>query len=186
MPYACNYGRAKHSDSTDVPAITTGHCATVATIALTIDQCCESTGLDFHKSTIAVFGAGGMLGRLAVEYLLNTVPPRKLILIELPGLVNALRKRYPAGLHSTSCEIEVAQFDRDSTLPSFDGAVLATNQTAPYLTEEHLRRAKFWIDDTHPRAVSCEVEEKIQGETLYVECYLRGPAGLDVLSLIHI
>jgi hypothetical protein len=64
-------------------------------------------------------------------------------------------------------------------LPDFDGAILASSTSVPYLSVADLKRARFWIDDSHPRAASVEAELACRGHTLYIECFARGPAGLD-------
>ena len=181
MPYASNYGRAKlEMVEGGNPAITTGHCATVAAIEMTMQKCCLHCNVDYEGADIGIFGAAGMLGSLLTEYLLNVAPPKKLLLFELPKTMESLKKcisKYPKPLRS---RVKVIEFRGQEGLPIVDGAILATNQTSPYLSENHLRSAKFWIDDTHPRATSIETERNTQGQTLYVECYLRGPDGLDV------
>ena len=69
--------------------------------------------------------------------------------------------------------------DKNKSLPDFDGAVLVSNNTVPFLAAEHLRKAKFWIDDSHPRAASVEAEQATRKETLYIECYASAPDGVD-------
>ena len=64
-------------------------------------------------------------------------------------------------------------------MPEFDGAVLVSNNTVPFLNANNLRRAKFWIDDSHPRAASIEAEKATRNETLYVECYASAPEGVN-------
>ena len=174
MPYACSYGTKKPATS---PGLTTGHAATAATMEMMIHRCCGETGINYESSTIAIFGANGSLGRLMVDLLLDH-PPRKLVLVEREAVMTALERRTRE--YETQTEIELSSYNSFKTLPHFDGALMVTNQTTPFLTREQLTQAKFWIDDSHPRACSVELEQELHGTTLYVECYLRGPNDLDV------
>lgn len=60
----------------------------------------------------------------------------------------------------------------------FDIGIVATSSTSPWLGVDVLALAPIWIDDSHPRAASIEVEAAIASSTLYLECFLRGPHGL--------
>lgn len=179
-PYACNYGALPRH--TKPPHITTGHAATAAMLKDWAIHCCTELDLDFGKSRLALFGAAGRLGTTVAKYLLYKDAPKELILIDLPDKVNLLTAQAKELLASDllgKSRVSVHTFSPDTPLPQFDGAILASSTSVPYLTASDLRRAQFWIDDSHPRAASVEAELASRDETLYIECFARGPAGLD-------
>ncbi len=179
-PYACNYGALPRQ--TKPPHITTGHAATAAMLKDWAIHCCNELDLEFGKTKLALFGAAGRLGTTVAKYLLYKETPTELVLIDLPDKVNLLadqaRELMAADLLGRT-KVSVHTFSPDTPLPQFDGAILASSTSVPYLTAADLKRARFWIDDSHPRAASVEAELASRGHTLYIECFARGPAGLD-------
>ncbi|WP_167049627.1 MULTISPECIES: hypothetical protein [Burkholderiaceae] len=179
-PYACNYGALPRPIKP--PHITTGHAATAAMLKDWAMHCCDQLDLEFGKTKLALFGAAGRLGTTVAKYLLYKDAPRELILIDLPDKMNLLidqaRELLASDLLGKS-KVSVHTFSPDTQLPAFDGAILASSTSVPYLTAADLKRAQFWIDDSHPRAASVEAELASRGHTLYIECFARGPAGLD-------
>ncbi|CAH2918488.1 MAG: FIG00467485: hypothetical protein [uncultured Paraburkholderia sp.] len=160
-PYACNYGALPRQIKP--PHITTGHAATAAMLKDWAIHCSNELDLEFGKTKLALFGAAGRLGTTVAKYLLYKEAPRELMAADLLG-------------HT---KVSVHTFSPDRPLPQFDGAILASSTSVPYLTAADLKRARFWIDDSHPRAASVEAELASRGHTLYIECLARGPAGLD-------
>lgn len=179
-PYACNYGALPRQ--TKPPHITTGHAATAAMLKDWAMHCCNELDLEFGNTKLALFGAAGRLGTTVAKYLLYKEAPKELVLIDLPDKVNLLadqaRELMAADLLGRT-KVSVHTFSPDTALPQFDGAILASSTSVPYLTASDLKRARFWIDDSHPRAASVEAELASRGHTLYIECFARGPAGLD-------
>jgi predicted amino acid dehydrogenase len=179
-PYACNYGALPRP--TKPPHITTGHAATAAMLKDWAIHCCNELDQDFGKTKLALFGAAGRLGTTVAKYLLYKDAPKELILIDLPDKVNLLKEQANELLAAEllgRTRISVHTFSPNTPLPQFDGAILASSTSVPYLTASDLRRAQFWIDDSHPRAASVEAELASRGQTLYIECFARGPAGLN-------
>lgn len=179
-PYACNYGALPRPIKP--PYITTGHAATAAMLKDWATHCCERLGLEFGNTRLALFGAAGRLGTTVAKYLLYKDAPKELVLIDLPDKIALLTDQANELLASDllgKSRVSVHTFSPDTPLPQFDGAILASSTSVPYLTADDLRRAQFWIDDSHPRAASVEAELASRGETLYIECFARGPAGLD-------
>lgn len=179
-PYACNYGALARPSST--PSITTGHAATAAMLKEWAIHCCNEFALELGQAKLALFGAAGRLGTTVAKYLCYKHAPAELVLIDLPDKLNLL-KQQAADLQRDNLygklKISVHTFDPKVPLPSFDGVILTSSTSTPYLTAEDLRRAKFWIDDSHPRAASVAAELASRNDTLYIECFARGPAGLD-------
>lgn len=179
-PYACNYGKLPRP--TDDPYITTGHAATAAMLKKWAIYACQQTDLEFSNIKLAVFGAAGRLGKAVSRYIGYGALPREIILIDLPDKLNLL-KELAAEIQTQNpqqkLKVSVLGLDTAKPLPKFDGAVLVSNNTVPYLNADNLRKARFWIDDSHPRAASLEAEEATRQDTLYIECYVSGPAGLD-------
>ncbi|MFD1559686.1 hypothetical protein ACFSHT_29285 [Paraburkholderia silviterrae] len=179
-PYACNYGALPRP--TRPPHITTGHAATAAMLKDWAMHCCNEVGLEFGNTKLALFGAAGRLGTTVAKYVLYKDAPRELVLIDLPDKLNLLREQASELLAADllgRVKVSVHTFSPDTPLPQFDGAILASSTSVPYLTAADLKRAQFWIDDSHPRAASVEAELASRGETLYIECFARGPAGLN-------
>lgn len=179
-PYACNYGMLARP--VKPPHITTGHAATAAMLKDWAIHCCNEVGLEFGKTKLALFGAAGRLGTTVARYVLYKEAPRELVLIDLPDKLNLLKEQasqlQSADLPGRS-NITIHTFSPETPLPQFDGAILASSTSVPYLTASDLERAQFWIDDSHPRAASIEAELASRGKTLYIECFVRGPEGLD-------
>jgi predicted amino acid dehydrogenase len=179
-PYICNYGKLDRPFK--IPYITTGHAATAAALKKWAILACERTQLEFSDIRLAIFGAAGRLGKAVSRYIAHGRLPREIILIDLPNNINLLKKlAAEIRQHNGYMNIKVSTHGivKEKPLPSFDGAILVSNNTVPYLTAEDLRKAHFWIDDSHPRAASIEAEESARHETLYIECYLSGPDGLN-------
>ena len=179
-PYACNYGALPRP--VKPPHITTGHAATAAMLKDWAMHCCDQLDLELGNTKLALFGAAGRLGTTVAKYLLYKDAPKELVLIDLPDKINLLIDQAKELLASDllgKSKVSVHTFSPDTPLPDFDGAILASSTSVPYLTAADLKRAQFWIDDSHPRAASVEAELASRGQTLYIECFARGPAGLD-------
>ncbi|MBB5468917.1 putative amino acid dehydrogenase [Paraburkholderia sp. CI2] len=179
-PYACNYGALPRP--VKPPHITTGHAATAAMLKDWAIHCCEQLDLELGNTKLALFGAAGRLGKTVAKYLLYKDAPKELVLIDLPDKINLLIDQANELLASDllgKSKVSVHTFSPDTPLPDFDGAILASSTSVPYLSAADLKRAQFWIDDSHPRAASVEAELASRGHTLYIECFARGPAGLD-------
>ncbi|MGB1290347.1 MAG: hypothetical protein ACPG5F_04930 [Porticoccaceae bacterium] len=177
-PYACNYGKMPRS--VDSPNITTGHAATAAMLKKWACYAAAQTNLEFDHIRLAVFGAAGRLGKGVSRYLASERAPRELILIDLPDKVNLLKElAKEIRTYNKSINISIIGLDSNRPLPDFDGAILVSNNTVPFLGAEHLRKAKFWIDDSHLRAASIEAEQATRNDTLYIECYASAPEGVD-------
>jgi predicted amino acid dehydrogenase len=179
-PYACNYGALPRHIKP--PHITTGHAATAAMLKDWAIHCCNELDLEYGKTRLALFGAAGRLGTTVAKYALYKDAPKELVLIDLPDKVNLLKEQAKELLASDllgKSRVSVHTFSPDTPLPQFDGAILTSSTSVPYLTASDLKRAQFWIDDSHPRAASVEAELASRDHTLYIECFARGPAALD-------
>lgn len=179
-PYACNYGVLPRGEKS--PRVTTGHAATAAMLKEWAIHCCAENSIHFEDAKIALFGAAGRLGTTVAKYLCYKDMPKELVLIDLPDKINLL-KRQAADLMKSELfgkiAISIHTFSPDVPLPKFDGAILTSCTSTPFLKASDLNRAKFWIDDSHPRAASVEAELASRDNTLYIECFARGPQGLD-------
>jgi predicted amino acid dehydrogenase len=179
-PYACNYGALPRP--VKPPHITTGHAATAAMLKDWAVHCCAEVGLEFGNTKLALFGAAGRLGTTVAKYVLYKDAPKELVLIDLPDKINLLRDQAQELLASDllgKSKVSIHTFSPDTPLPQFDGAILTSSTSVPYLTAADLKQARFWIDDSHPRAASVDAELASRDHTLYIECFARGPAGLD-------
>jgi predicted amino acid dehydrogenase len=180
-PYACSYGTLPREMPS--PHITTGHAATTAMLKEWAIHCCNEVAIDFEASKIALFGAAGRLGTTVAKYLCYNDHPKELVLIDLPDKINLLKKQAEellASMPRANIKISVHTFNPNIPLPTFDGAILVSCTSTPFLTASDLSKAKFWIDDSHPRAASIEAEIASRHDTLYIECFSRGPAGLNI------
>jgi predicted amino acid dehydrogenase len=179
-PYACSYGTLPRK--VQQPHITTGHAATAAMLKEWAMHCCNEVSIEFERSKIALFGAAGRLGTTVAKYLCHEDRPKELVLIDLPDKISLLKKQAEELLVSqpyANLKISMHTFNPDIPLPAFDGAILVSCTSTPFLKASDLNRAKFWIDDSHPRAASEEAEISSRHNTLYIECFSRGPAGLN-------
>lgn len=179
-PYICNYGKLGRPSVK--PYITTGHAAATAALKKWTIHACKHTQLRYSNIRLAIFGAAGRLGKAVSRYIAQDDLPREIILIDLPNKINLLKtlaaeiQQHNVG---KNLKVSILGLEKGTSLPSFDGAILVSNNTVPYLTADDLRKACFWIDDSHPRAASLEAEESTRNETLYIECYVSGPKGLN-------
>jgi len=180
-PYACSYGTLPREMPS--PPITTGHAATTAMLKEWAIHCCNEVAINFEASKIALFGAAGRLGTTVAKYLCYNDHPKELVLIDLPDKLNLLKKQAKellASIPHANIKISVHTFNPNVPLPTFDGAILVSCTSAPFLTASDLNKAKFWIDDSHPRAASIEAEIASRSNTLYIECFSQGPLGLNM------
>ncbi len=179
-PYVCNYGKLPRPLAN--PYITTGHAATAATLKKWAIHACNKTNCNYDNIKLAIFGAAGRLGKAVSQFISYSSPPKEIILIDLYDKQNLLISHAKELLELTprkDLKISIYCFEASTTMPRFDGAILVSNNSVPYLTENDLRGAKFWIDDSHPRAASVEAELASRNDTLYIECYARGPQGFS-------
>jgi predicted amino acid dehydrogenase len=180
-PYVCNYGMLPRPLKN--PSVTTGHAATAAALKKWAIHASKETGCDYEKIKLAIFGAAGRLGKAVSSYIGHSSPlPKEIILIDLSDKIMLLKAQAEEILRTTKrkdLKVSIYSFESNEQMPQFDGAILVSNNSVPFLTEDHLRKAKFWIDDSHPRAASIEAELKSRKDTLYVECYVRGPEGFS-------
>jgi len=179
-PYVCNYGKLPRPLST--PFVTTGHAATAASLKKWAIYAAKKTDCDYEKITLAIFGAAGRLGKAVSQSIAYSSTPQEIILIDLYDKMSLLKAQAEEMLKITKrkdLKVSVYCFGSEEVMPKFDGAILVSNNSVPYLTENDLRAAKFWIDDSHPRAASLEAELASRNETLYIECYARGPEGFN-------
>ncbi len=179
-PYICNYGKLPRPLSN--PFITTGHAATAATLKKWAVYACEKTGCNYNNIKLAIFGAAGRLGKAVSQFIAYSSPPQEIILIDLYDKMALLKTQAEELLKITKrkdLKISIYCFEESTSLPQFDGAILVSNNSVPYLTENDLKKAKFWVDDSHPRAASLEAELGARNDTLYIECYARGPEGFN-------
>ena len=179
-PYVCNYGKLPRPLAN--PFITTGHAATAATLKKWAVHASNQTGCDYEKIKLAIFGAAGRLGKAVSQFIAYSSPPQEIILIDLFDKMSLLKTQAEELLKITKrkdLKVSIYCFESFTTLPKFDGAILVSNNSVPYLTENDLKKAKFWIDDSHPRAASLEAELGSRNDTLYIECFARGPEGFN-------
>ncbi|MDX2082651.1 MAG: hypothetical protein SFV53_01510 [Rickettsiales bacterium] len=179
-PYVCNYGKLPRPLAN--PFITTGHAATAATLKKWAVHAAKETNCDYKKIKLAIFGAAGRLGKAVSQFIAYSEPPQEIILIDLYDKMALLKTQAEEMMKITKrkdLKISIYCFEASTVIPKFDGAILVSNNSVPYLTENDLRTAKFWIDDSHPRAASLEAELGSRNDTLYVECYARGPEGFS-------
>jgi len=179
-PYVCNYGKLPRPLAN--PYITTGHAATAATLKKWAVHACDKTGCNYENIKLAIFGAAGRLGKAVSQFIAYSSAPQEIILIDLYDKMALLKTQAEELLRITKrkdLKISIYCFEASTNMPEFDGAILVSNNSVPYLSENDLKRAKFWIDDSHPRAASLEAELGSRNDTLYVECYARGPEGFN-------
>jgi predicted amino acid dehydrogenase len=175
-PYVCNYGMIERPLET--PFLTTGHAATSAMLKKWVINACDKTNCNYEKIKLAIFGASGRLGKAVSNFIASYDPPQELILIDLEDKKNLLKNHAEELLQKTNrkdLKILTSHFNSHNPIPDFDGAIIVSNNSVPFLTTEDLKKAKFWIDDSHPRGTSVEAEIQSRNHTLYIECYVRGP-----------
>jgi hypothetical protein len=179
-PYVCNYGKLPRPLAN--PFITTGHAATAVTLKKWAIHAAKETNCDYKKIKLAIFGAAGRLGKAVSQFIAYSEPPKEIILIDLRDKIALLKTQAEEMIKISKykdLKISIYCFEASMSMPKFDGAILVSNNSVPYLTEEDLKATKFWIDDSHPRAASLEAELGSRNDTLYVECYARGPEGFN-------
>jgi len=179
-PYICNYGMIERPSKT--PYITTGHGATAVTLKKWVHHACIKTNCNYEKIKLAIFGASGRLGKAVSKYIATYDPPQELVLIDLEDKKALLKNQAEDLLQKTNrndLKISIYGFNASQPIPEFDGAIIVSNNSVPFLSAETLQKSKFWIDDSHPRGASVEAEIQSRNKTLYIECYARGPENFD-------
>lgn len=179
-PYVSNYGKLPRPLAN--PFVTTGHAATAATLKKWALYASKKTDCNYEKIKLAIFGSAGRLGKAVSQFIAYSEPPQEIILIDLYDKMALLKTQAEEILKISKrkdLKVSIYCFEASTQMPEFDGAILVSNNSVPYLTENDLKKAKFWIDDSHPRAASLEAELGSRNDTLYIECYARGPKGFD-------
>jgi len=179
-PYVCNYGKLPRPLAN--PFITTGHAATVATLKKWAVYAAKKTNCDYKKIKLAIFGAAGRLGKAVSQFIAYSEAPQEIILVDLYNKMALLKTQAQEMKKITKrndLKISTYCYEASTLMPRFDGAILVSNNSVPYLTKNDLKKAKFWIDDSHPRAASLEAELGSRNDTLYIECYAKGPEGFN-------
>ena len=122
---------------------------------------CEKTQLQRFDLSLSVFCAVGGLGKAVSRYIAHNSLPKEIILIDSLNKINLL----------TNLAAEIQQYNRaedvkvsiyvivkQKSLPIFDGAILVSNHTVPFLAAEDLPKAHFWTDHSDYRLASIEAE----------------------------
>jgi len=185
-PYVCSYGTLLRDPKS--PHITTGHAATAAMLKEWVMECCDQTAINFSGAKIALFGAADKLGSTVAKYLCYKDTPKEIILIDTPDklkLLQALANNLMMSELVVRPKISIHAVDPTTSLPAFDGAILTSGMNASFLTASNLNAAKFWIDDLHSHTVNTEAKLASRDNTLYIDCFARGPAGLEAVYPFH-
>jgi predicted amino acid dehydrogenase len=176
IPYLSSYGKLDKGGSN--VGITVGHTASVYFLRQILIKVVNHLSLKLDRVKIAIFGAAGTIGWILSNEIAK-LRPNHLILIDLKKTKGSLNRLTADILGKGFSSLSNHIFTDSASLPDFDGAVIVSTSSVPYLTEEALLKSFFWIDDSHPRSVSLEAERSTKGKTLYLECYARGPDGFD-------
>jgi hypothetical protein len=95
IPSATDYGRAITSaitDQPDLPAISTGHATTTATVVMTIEKTLAESGRDLAQERVGVLGLGS-IGTSSLRLMLKSLPhPPEIILGDLYRNLDVLEK----------------------------------------------------------------------------------------------
>ncbi len=95
IPSATNYGHAVTLDIAgrqDLPAVTTGHATTAATVVLTIKRILEESGRDLTQERVGVLGLGS-IGAATLRLMLKCLPhPPEIILCDLYSKLKAMER----------------------------------------------------------------------------------------------
>lgn len=177
LPFATGHGRDR--PSTSAVCVTTGHAATVANIRHMVGLVATHAEVDERELRCLIVGAAGSIGASTARWFAAT-GLTKLWLLDrgvrtpaLAALQSELHQRHP------SSSLSVLAYEELDRWPEFDIGIVATNAAAPWMDERLLSRAPVWIDDSHPRAATPQAESAISGRGVYLECYVRGPAGMS-------
>jgi amino acid adenylation domain-containing protein len=95
IPSATNYGRAITSaiaDRQDLPAVSTGHATTTATVVMTIKRILQEGGRDLSRERVGVLGLGS-IGAASLRLMLKCLPhPSEIILCDLYSKLEILER----------------------------------------------------------------------------------------------
>ena len=161
-------------DGEDRPAlrVTTGHSYTSFLLKETLNQAAEKTGQDLSRSTVAVIGAAGSIGRTAAHLCFSEVG--KMVLLDtkvkeskVNEFVSTERQR-----HSTEVEVWSVAGLTDPVyqhaLRGADFVICATTAVEPFVKKEWLKPGVVVIDDSAPVNIAEGEAEAIGGMTLHV------------------
>ncbi len=122
---------------------------------------CQKTQLQWCDISLAVFGATGRLGKAVSRYIAHNSLPKEIILIDLPNKINLLTKlaaEIQQYNRAENFKVSIYVIVKQKSLPIFDGAILVSNHTVPFLAAENLPSAHFWTDNSHHRVASIETK----------------------------
>lgn len=152
--------------------VTTGHSYTSFLIKETLLEAARRTRKNLEKSTVAVVGAAGSIGRSVAHLVLPEVGSLLLIDTEVKAgkLKNFLEdeQKYNPRAQIQFLTTRGTNDPNYFALQKADFAIFATTQIEPFVKAEWLKRGAIIIDDSAPVNVADGVAESRGGMTLHV------------------
>jgi hypothetical protein len=153
IPAATGFGTAiaevVRAEGGPALSLTTGHAAVVAAFAFNVATVLEGAGRRYEDETAAFVGVGS-IGTGIVKLLNETVPPKRIYLVDVPeksARLAQLKTELPG-------EVEVVTIDRASSLPDWmyeRCTLLLTATSSPLVVDvDKLRPGTLMIDDSFP------------------------------------
>ena len=151
LPSASNLGLliAKRTAGKGLPAVTTGHATTCATVVMTLEKLLTDTGRDLTDETVGFIGLGS-IGVGSLKLMLCELPPPKKLLLadvyqkqaDLMALVEAL-----------DFDGEIELVDSSEQVPDHfyqAGVIVGASNVADLLVVDKLRPGTLIVDDSGP------------------------------------
>ena len=137
----------------DIP-VTTGNSYTVATVVRTLTSAAESLGIDVQKSTLAVVGATGSIGRACAQYAAQRGGHILAIGRDPDRLAQLTAQMAEQGLGRPEFTTDITE------LRKADLVITAAGSPRPVVGPEHLGPGAVVCDVALPPNVSPEVRQK--------------------------
>ena len=132
-------------------AVTTGNSYTVAAVMRTISSAAESLGIDIRRSTLAVVGATGSIGRACAHYAATLGGHVLAIGRDLERLTRLAEQMTELGLRKPELATDTAELRRADLI------ITAAGSPRPVVGPEHLGSGAVVCDVALPPNVSPEV-----------------------------
>ncbi|KAF0247812.1 MAG: amino acid adenylation protein, partial [bacterium] len=177
IPSATNYGQALVDEIKDreLPAITTGHAVTTASVIMSIEKILKESGRDIRKERVIFLGLGS-IGLTTLRLMLKCLPsPESITLCDIYSKVAMLKELKAQMKEQWGFENEVNIVESSKILPQeiYNGSLIIGATNVENLIEvSKLKAGTMIVDDSAPHCFDTNLALKRfnqQSDILFTE-----------------
>lgn len=178
LPSATNYGRAvleSLDKSVNLPAVTTGHATTAASVVLSLKHILSESGRELPNERVVCLGLGS-IGLTVLRLMLQVLPhPQELWLCDLYSRREHLKKIAHEVVNQSGFKGNIRLYESSPTVPDaiYEASLIIGASNVPGIIETtRLKAGTLLVDDSAPHCF--EPEKAIrrfeqQGDILFTE-----------------